>query len=939
MASTDVADVDLLAPGARVEVRDEDWLITKVTRTEFDGSEVRAVGLSELVRDQQAIFYSDLDRIKPLRPEDTRLVADDSPGFRRGRLFLESLLRRTPLPLTETRPAIGHRQLLDDLEYQKRAVEMALKQPRPRLLIADSVGLGKTLEIGMILSELIRRGRGERIMVVTPRAVLEQFQHELWTRFSIPLIRLDSEGIQRVRRKIPASRNPFTYYKRVIVSIDTLKSAGRYSHHLENLRWDAVVIDECHSVTNPSTGRHRLASLLAPRTDALILASATPHNGKRESFAELINMLDPTAIVDRKDYGHADIEHLYLRRFKKDVLAEVSSHFPERAEPKPIMVKASPAEEAVIDELDSVWLHPETGEQSPASGKGKGLFPWGLLKAFLSSPGALIETTINRKKSLADKVAAGDSDAVREKQALDRLAELAAEVDATGSSKLDQLVAELRDIGIKKKSDARVVIFSERIRTLKWLSEELPGRLGLPAKAFKVLHGGLSDTEQMALVEEFGQGAGDVRVLLSGDVASEGVNLHRECHHLIHFDLPWSVIRIDQRNGRIDRYGQTEKPEIRALILTPENERLQGDLRILKRLLEKEHEIHQTLGEAAALMGLHDVDAEEDAIRRRLAEGLSPEQILPDQPDPDGFDFLELLAGGEDDSTVESAPTASLFNDNTEFVEEAMHLAYADPESELELRRDDNHGSDLISLKPPKDLQRRLSALPQSYLNEQKITERLRLTGSKDLAEASLSEARKKEDSMWPRVGWLGSQHPVIEWLIDKVLAEVGRGEAPVLRGPVDGPLILTQAMYSNALGQPTVVEWSAVAGLDGGEVKVLPLAEVLEEAAMGSGMTNNESTLGIEAAQELVGPAAEAARKHINESREDAEAGLNQLLDEARSRAGSWEQMTFEIARMDRQRESAKAVRTETEGLIDRLRSTGEPLIRVVGAILPEDV
>jgi ERCC4-related helicase len=898
---------------------------------------VRAVGLSELVREQEAIFYTELDKVKPLRPEDTKLVADDAPGFRRGRLFLESLLRRTPLPVTETRPAIGHRQLLDELDYQKRAVELALNQPRPRLLIADSVGLGKTLEIGMILSELIRRGRGERIMVVTPRAVLEQFQHELWTRFSIPLIRLDSEGIQRVRRKIPASRNPFTYYKRVIVSIDTLKSAGRYSHHLENLRWDAVVIDECHSVTNPSTGRHRLASLLAPRTDALILASATPHNGKRESFAELINMLDPTAIVDRKGYGHEQIKHLYIRRFKKDVLAEVSSHFPERAEPKPIMIQTNQAEEAVIDELDSVWLHPDAGSQSPASGQGKGLFPWGLLKAFLSSPGALVETTINRKKSLADKVAAGGADAIFETEALDRLADLAAEVDRVGSSKLDQLVAELREIGIKKKSDARVVIFSERIRTLKWLNDELPGRLGLPSKAFNVLHGGLSDTEQMALVEEFGQGAGDVRVLLSGDVASEGVNLHRECHHLIHFDLPWSVIRIDQRNGRIDRYGQTEKPEIRALILTPENERLQGDLRILKRLLEKEHEIHETLGEAAALMGLHDVDAEEDAIRRRLAEGLPAEQILPDAPDPDGFDFLELLAGGDDDSPVETAPRVTLFEDDTDFAEEAMHLVFEDPETELDLRRDKNRGSELVSLKPPKDLQRRLSVLPQSYLNEQKITDRLRLTGNRDLAEASLSEARKKEDSMWPRVGWFGSQHPVIEWLIDKVLAEVGRGEAPVLRGPVEGPLILTQAMYSNAAGQPTVVEWSAVSGLDRGEGEVLSLVEVLEKTGMGSGMTNSESTVGIEAAQKLVGPAAEATRKHLNERRQAAEADLNRLLDEARSRAGSWEQLTLEIARMDRQRESARAVRTKTEGLIDRLRSTGEPLIRIVGAILPE--
>ena len=145
----------------------------------------------------------------------------------------------------------------------------------------------------MILSELIRRGRGEKILVVTPRHILEQFQHELWTRFAIPLVRLDSEGIQRVRREIPGNRNPFTFYKRAIISIDTLKNAGRYRHHLEGIRWDAVVIDECHNLVNRGTLNNQLARVLAPRTEALLLTSATPHNGDPESFAELIRLLDP----------------------------------------------------------------------------------------------------------------------------------------------------------------------------------------------------------------------------------------------------------------------------------------------------------------------------------------------------------------------------------------------------------------------------------------------------------------------------------------------------------------------------------------------------------------------------------------------------------------------------------------------------------------------
>ena len=169
------------------------------------------------------------------------------------------------------------------------------------------VGLGKTLEIGILLAELIRRGRGERILVVTPAHVLEQFQRELWTRFSIPLVRLDSTGIQRIQQDIPAGRNPFAYFKRAIISVDTLKS-DVYAHHLENTDWDAVVIDESHNLVNRGTKNNELARAAGRTTDALVLASATPHNGDAASFAELIRMLDEAAIADPSQYEVKDLD-------------------------------------------------------------------------------------------------------------------------------------------------------------------------------------------------------------------------------------------------------------------------------------------------------------------------------------------------------------------------------------------------------------------------------------------------------------------------------------------------------------------------------------------------------------------------------------------------------------------------------------------------------
>ena len=924
-------DLPLLAPGARVAVRDEDWLLTQVQDTKADGRMLKAIGLSELVRDQGATFFTNLDVVVPQRPEDTKLVLDKTPGFRRSRLYLDALLRRTPLPITETRPAIGHRQLLDEVEYQKRAVAMALEQPRPRLLIADSVGLGKTLEIGMILSELIRRGRGERILVVVPRAILEQFQHELWTRFAIPLVRLDSEGLQRLRQHIPPTRNPFTYYKRAIISIDTLKSVGKYSHHLEPIHWDAVVLDECHNLVNATALRNRLARLLAPRTAALLLASATPHNGKRESFAELIGMLDSTAIADPSDYKREDIDHLYVRRFKKDVAAEVGHAFPERRPPKPIAVTPSPEEERVFDELADGWLYPGP-DGSPVSGKGSRLFPWTLLKAFLSSDHALRQTISNRRSKLDDAVGEG---VAKEDAALARLDALAAEIEVQGvSTKLDRLAAELKAIGLGRRSPVRAVVFSERIATLHWLAEALPARLGLKPQAVRVLHASLSDAEQHDVVEQFGQADSPIRLLLTGDLASEGVNLHRACHHLIHFDIPWSVIRIDQRNGRIDRYGQEHPPEIRALILTPANDRVRGDLTVLRRLLEKEDEIHRTLGEAAALMGLHEAGKEEEAILAALAAGQSAAEAVPEEPDQDGFDLLALLAGSTDQATVDTMTPLTLTTTTAEFVEEALREAFADPEHDLELTREPEHG--LIAFRPPADLKRRLAALPQSYLREQKVTERLKLTNDRDAAEARLTAARDGGDSMWPDVGYLSDQHPVVDWLVDKALSRFGRNEAPVLVGGVEYPVVLFQGMCSNARGQATLVEWFGVE-LIPGETRVTKLREVLSTAGVGSQMTNPAVDRDLSGLAAAVPAAVREARDYVAVRRAEREAHLQHMLEQAAARAERFEQLSLELATTAKQRDKVHSVKREADALIDRLSSAGDPLIRIVGAILPD--
>ena len=942
-SSTPEELLSLLAAGAQVEVRDEEWLVRQVQPTPADGLLVRCIGTSTLVRDTEASFFTKLDRIVPLRPEDTALVQDDSPNFRTSRLYLEAVLRKTPIPTTNTDLAVSQHQLLDNLPYQRRAAHKALTGLRPRLLIADAVGLGKTLEVGMILSELIRRGQGDRILVVTPRHILEQFQHELWTRFAIPLVRLDSEGIQRVRRQIPANRNPFTYFKRSIISIDTLKNTGRYRHHLEGIRWDAVVIDECHNLVNRGTLNNQLARTLAPRTEALLLTSATPHNGDPDSFAELIRLLDPTAIADPQNIRQRDIEHLYVRRHKahEEVAAAVGSEWADREEPRAIPVTPTPPEEAMFAELADTWTHPVSGSP-PVTGKGRSLFPWTLFKSALSSHHALIQTVEQRRKTLASNPATElglSMDQRAEDTALSTLLDRAVAISDNTSSKLAALVEQLREIGVGPRSQTRVVIFSERIATLDWLAETVPGLLGLKGGQHLVLHGGLADVKQMDVIEQFGLADTKIRLLFTGDMASEGVNLHRQCHHLIHFDLPWSLITIEQRNGRIDRYGQIHSPDIRALIQTPNHARLTGDVRILTKLLQREQQAHRAFGESGSLLGLHNPGLEEESVMKSLSRGDDIDTVIPETP-TDNFDLLALIGGstGTADVPVDQPPT--LFDSDLDFVREAMDAAFDDPHRTLEIRTEIDH-PDLLSIKPPSDLLRRLGVLPQSYLSEQKIADRLKVTGDVATAEQQLAAARESSSSSWPEVGHLSPLHPMTSWLADKVLVELGRHQAPVVKADVASPVFCVQGQYSNGRGQPQLVEWMAVYAGPSGVLKVDDLFDTLKEAGVSPSMPNDGQPIDLAPLVAQLDDVVETARAELQRRRDDHDAALTERLAAPTERLQRWldesQQLSLglEGEQRDRRTKERDSVRNDTERLIESARTTGEPLVRILAVLV----
>lgn len=890
---------DTFAPGAVVVVRDEEWLVTQTEET-ADGAALGVQGLSDLVRGTNATFFPSIDSVTALDPREATVRSDDSASYRRARLWLAATLRKTAVPLSDPSLTVSTQMLARPLSYQHAAVTKALdpESLRPRILIADAVGLGKTLEIGMILAELIRRGRGERVLIVCPRHVLEQMQHEMWSRFAIGFVRLDSQGVARVKQKLPANRNPFTYFRRVIISVDTLKQE-RFAHDLKRHHWDAVVIDESHNITNSATQNNRLANILAPQTDALILASATPHNGRKESFAELVRLLDPTAVSADGDINTDRLPGLVIRRHRHspEVAHEVGSEWAERLPPDHRLVDASGPENAVADELVATWLHPASGV-TPGSGAGSALFGWTLAKAFLSSPAALRDTITERLRRIHD----GATGSV-EREALLRLRALNDECCET-SAKYAALLDYLKDIGVGRRSATRVVVFSERVATLRWLAAKLRADLRLTDDAVDILHGGLPDDQQQSIVDGFKKSNSPIRVLVTGDVASEGVNLHKQCHHLLHYDIPWSLIRIEQRNGRIDRFGQQYPPEITTLLLNPNQDRFSGDLAVLTRLVEREHEAHVALGDAASLMGHYDVKAEEDQIRQVLAGKKAFDDAVAD-PDDVGEqteDWLAVMLAGFDDTAEDTTGPAvavpdGLYVEPVDFLRDVLHEYYRTPE-EKPTGRDqggvnwrEHPGHHMVEFTPPPDLRQRLEVLPQSYLAERKVLEKLQLVTDQVRATEILAEALIDDsDSSWPASHFLGPLHPVLDWAADRALAHLARNEVFAVRGDVDSPTVLLVGTLVNRRGHVVASSWLA-AEFPMARPFVTAHASAAEMLA-GVGLDHHHSNPGaVDASglQHLIRPAVEAAEAQLESHVSVAAADARRRVDAWAERANDW--------------------------------------------------
>ncbi len=888
------------APGARIIVRDAQWLVRKVERTRNGGHVIHCTGLSEIVRDREARFLTSIEKkIEVMDPAQTKLVQDTSPQYLNTRLHIESLLRRS-VP-TDGRIYCGHKAAMDSVDYQLDPASQALSQPRPRILIADAVGLGKTMECGILLSELIRRGRGRRILVVTVKSMMTQFQKELWSRFTIPLTRLDSAGIKHVAELIPANHNPFHYFDRSIVSVDTLKQGDTYRNFIENAWWDVIVIDEAHNVAERRNGkgslRARLAQTLSHRSDALILLSATPHDGSARSFASLMNMLDPTAISNPEHYGPDDIRGLFIRRFKKDIKAQVTEEFKER-KIYTIKAKASPAEEAVFDTLTACSF-PVT-DQGTLRGSGH-LFRTVLEKSLFSSPDACLETV---KASLAKMDKRADRPAPIDRKSLEDLQAALGTLRKADFSKYGKLVETLKNPDSPfhftgKAEDDRLIIFTERIPTLDFLKDNLPADLRLKPAQVMTLKGSDTDTEQQTVVEEFGKASSPVRLLIASDVASEGINLHYQCCKMIHFDVPWSLMLFQQRNGRIDRYGQSRTPHIGYMMTESVNPDILGDERILELLVQKDKAAEENIGDPSAFLGKYDIEEEEQAVAAAMengsAESLEAEMDGRASADMDDIlAFLEGHSGGDVTAAADERPVPqkaampTLFPDDFTYAVSAVR-SLPGLQDDVEIRESEKSLTFPLNAGHPwcHELRYRFSRAPREIRPRNGV---ITICAHKPTIDKDIAESRREEHS-WPRLQYLWELNPVLLWLSDKIAASLRRLEAPVIALPglqKGEALFILSGVIPNRKGQSVVDSWFACRLLNGVPQGEMTLTEAIAYARLDRALTNRGLSVDTASLEAMLPAVMERARRHMSKELETIDAMMTPKLNEQLSRLAS---------------------------------------------------
>ena len=495
---------------------------------------------------------------------------------------------------------------------------------------------------------------------------------------------------------------------------------------------------------------------------------------RQKVLPSLMNMLDPTAIANPHDYRKEDIKGLCIRRFKKDIKDQVQGVFKERR----VSIEkctASVREEHAFDIFTNMELKMDTNKRS-MTGQ---LFKTSLEKAMFSSPAACIKSIDERLKKLIKKYGPDGFEDIGKLKELKAALEKIEPTDFSRYQRLLKLINSREYGWDAKKSDDRIVIFTERIETMRYLASQLRQDLNLKEGIVQEIYGGMSDSEQQEIVENFGRQESPIRILVASDVASEGINLHYLSHRLIHFDIPWSLMVFQQRNGRIDRYGQQEQPDIRYFMISSNNEKIKGDMRIMEILVQKEEQAYKNIGDPTLLLGKFNIEEEEQITAEAIEKALTEEEFSNQIDDLSaGFDPFELLMMGASEvaSAAEVSTDETLYSDINYLYSAISYFMQTERHPVQKLQTVEG-----LEIKITEDLKRRLTALiPEEAMPG---TEYLRLSPDKSfcMEEMKRSMQNNMSETAWPTTQYLWPLHPIYEWVNDKAGLLFGRGEAPLV--------------------------------------------------------------------------------------------------------------------------------------------------------------
>ncbi|NEB62942.1 DEAD/DEAH box helicase family protein [Streptomyces diastaticus] len=651
----------VVAPGQLVKVRGEHWVVARVDESRQPVDELAAARLPgrtlvTLTNVSGDDVGDSLTVVWEMEPGRQLVSSEELPEVQDGRwddpqrlgAFLDAARWGSVASAdTETLQA-PFRSGITVYPHQLAPVAKALSMPRVNLLVADDVGLGKTIEAGLVIQEMLLRHRARRVLVVCPASLTGKWQEEMKQRFGLDFTVLSSMTLRDLRRTHGLGQNPFSVFPRLIISLQWLRSpiVRRLLDEVltEETRhpgfFDLLVVDEVHHCAPPAPQRGKGYAVDSKQTEAVkrvsehsqhrVFLSATPHNGYSNSWQALLAMLDPQRFTRGMTPTESALEEVMVRRLKDQIKDDEDNGLFQPRTNRAIPVTYSPAE-IQVQQLLEAYRTERLGESATAV-KANDLVTLMLKRRLFSSPAAFtltLRSHATAAEGYGQATPPGDDDlawldeaadwdqeteddepgSVGELELLTRIAnstgplggnsrttleELLAWADVHGQktdSKAEALVAEIQRVLTADPSD-RVIVFTEFRDTQTYLADILNAR-GLGGEKLELLYGGMDPKRRDAVKLAF-QAAPHrtpVRILLATDSASEGIDLQNYCHRIINYDIPFNPNRLEQRIGRVDRHGQRFPVDVAHFVGTDwenaEAKSFKGDLEFLSRVAVK----------------------------------------------------------------------------------------------------------------------------------------------------------------------------------------------------------------------------------------------------------------------------------------------------------------------------------------------------------------